>query len=210
MSETKAHSFIAGPAIAAFVSQVSKTIGTKTFSADVSTLPDAALAYLVEYGFNQSIGDTKALSALEKAKQGEKAGVFPKGFSENLETNNAAKAIAAYHAANEGSAAAYEAWENAFLEERAQARLDAIVAGEMVFGSSERLTPEERDRREYTLSLLKSALAQKGKKLPKAAEDLARMTEYVYAQKSHEIEKEVARRAKLRASAGDIDLSAFA
>jgi len=210
MSETKTHTFVAGPALAAIVGQVSKTIGTKAFTADVSTLSDAALAYLVEYGFNQSIGDTKALSALEKAKQGEKAGVFPKGFAEGLETNTAAKAIADFHKANEGSAAAYATWENTFLEERAQARLDAILAGDMVFGSSERLTPEERDRREYTLSLLKSALTQKGKKLPKAAEDLARMTEYVYNQKTHEIEKEVARRAKLRASAGDIDLSAFA
>ncbi len=208
MSQTK-HTFVAGPALSGIVATVAKQIGSQTFSADVATLPDSAIAYLVQYGFAQSIGDTKALSALEKAKQGEKAGVFPEGFSKTLETNNAAAAMSAFFAANEGSKAAYDEWEGTFLSTRAQARLDDIISGDMVFGSSERLSPEEKDRREICTNMLRTALEGQGKKLPKVAEDLNRMLAFVYEKKQAEVDKEIARRAKVRAASADLDLSSF-
>lgn len=212
MSTTnKALTFHAGPALAAITASYVKEIGGTSYTVTVADLSDQSLAYLAEYGYAQSMGDTKALSALEKAKQAEKAGVFPTGFTEKLETSNATSAMTAFFAANEGAKAAYVAWEGPFLAARAEARYKAILAGEMVFGSSERLSPEEKDRREIVTGMIKEAVAKAGKKMPKDAETLNKVIAHVYAQKQGEVDKEVARRAKARVAHGttDLDLGDF-
>lgn len=208
MSDQK-HTFHAGAAIAAITPTFSKTVGNTPFKVNVTDLPDAALAYLAEYGFNQSLGDTSALSTLEKAKQAEKAGVLPEGFTKELTTANAATTLKSAIANGITTQAAFDAWEASYVSARAQARFDAIVSGDVEFGSSERLSPEERDRRDYTLSLLKTALASKGMKMPKDTDVLKAMLAKVGEAKSADIEKEVARRAKGRAAASDVDLSDF-
>jgi hypothetical protein len=173
----------------------------KAFTLDLASLPDAGFAYLLQYGFSKSMGDSNALSNLEKAKQAEKAGILPAGFSEGLETNTAGPALKAHFAKVAGSAEAFAAWEKAFMLERATDRFNAIVAGEMVFGSSERLSPEEKDRREITLEYLTNHLAKRGTKPPRKADELNPMLEKVYAVMQAEIDKIVARRAKDRAAA---------
>ena len=127
----------AAPILSVITATLTKQIGKKTFSASVRDLCDKSIAYLMEYGYTQSMGDTKALSVLEKCKQAEKANVLPEGFSKELDTATAAKALAAFFQEHPESKPLFEAWENAFIEERANSRFDAILAGEMVFGSSE-------------------------------------------------------------------------
>ena len=203
----RTHSHIAAAAVAAITASMTKVIGGETFTVDVATLPDSSIAYLAEYGYAQSMGDTKALSALEKAKAAEKAGVLPEGFTKDLTTQNAAKAVSDHNAAT-GNGDAFDKWEAGFLAERARARFDAILAGDMVFGSAERLSPEDKDRRAICQDMLKNALSAAGKKMPKG-DELQAMLDWVYEQRKAEIDKSVAARAKERAKHGALDLSAF-
>lgn len=189
------------PSIAGVIptlSRVVKDVGT--FTADVAGLPDASIAYLLEYGFSQAIGDTQAIGPIGGIKAGVKAGVLPEDVFKEVDAKDATKALTAFFTSNPDAKAPYESFLAEHLASRAQDRLDAILAGEMVFGVAERLSPEEKDRREFALSILKDSLAP-GQTLPKKAEELRPLLDYVYTQRQAEIDKEVARRAKVRAQA---------
>jgi hypothetical protein len=156
---------------------LSKVIDGITYSVDSTTLPPAGTAYLLAYGFSQALGDTQAMGKEDRAK------AYAKALKDGT-TNGQDEAT----------------WIAAFLAAKAQARLDAIVAGDMVFGSMERLTPEEKDRRTVIDEKIAAWAKAKGVKVPKDAEKINVLRDKLYATHGAAIDAEVARMAKERAN----------
>jgi hypothetical protein len=192
-----------------FLTSATRTLDGKDYVADFSTMPDAGIAYLLQYGFSQAMADSTAVGAVGMIAATVKAKMFTEAESKAMgDTQKSLNAFIAALPADQR--AAYEAWSATFLAERAAARLSAIQAGEMVFNATNSLTPEERDRRDLTASALKDAAIAQSLKLPKKAEDLRPMLEFIYNAKAAEIEAEVSRRAKVRAKTTTVDLSGLA
>lgn len=191
MSDTK-NIVTAGPVIAAFLASSTRSVPGADCTIEYATACDAAIAYLLEYGFSQAIGDTQAVGEKGILAAAISKGTLPKGTVDVPDTE------------------AFKTWAQSFLRDRATARLSAILDGDMVFGRSERLSPEDRDRRDLTLASLKDAAGRQGMKLPKGAAELQPLLDYVYEAEKATIEAEVARRAKVRAKPVTADLSGLA
>ena len=200
MSTTK-QTFTIGPVAAAVIPPLTKTIAGQDYTFDLSGACDAAIAYVLAYGFSQTMGDTQAVGA---------AGLLSAAVKAEVITKEDAKAAkGAGDASNEKLEAwikadpkgpAFETWAASFLAKRAASRLSDILSGDMVFGETERLTPEEKDRREITLRILKDVATAQGVKLPKDAASLKEMLDFVYADQQALIDAEVATLAKRRAA----------
>ena len=190
------------------VRTLSRTIDGVEYSAETQSLPLAGIAYLLDYGFSQAMADTQALGIAALAAAAVKAKAITEADGKAIGDTKAT--LAAFAASNPEVAAAFNGWAAEFLASRAKARLAAIVAGDMTFGSSERLTPEEKDRRELTETALKDAAVAAGKKLPPKAEDRRPMLERIYEMRKGDIEAEVARRAKVRAKAAPVSVDSLA
>jgi hypothetical protein len=191
--------------VAAFLPSVTRTLDGVDYTLALAETPDAGIAYLIQYGFSQAMADTQALGVAALAK----AGVDVKALTEAQATEIGDTKATLVKASPE-TQAAYNAFVGPFLADRAKTRLEAIASGKMVFGSSERLSPEEKDRRDLVDTALRDAAKVQGFKLPTKAEELEPLRDYVYNARKAEIDAEVARRAKARAKAAPaIDLAAL-
>lgn len=178
-------------AIASVLPTLTRTIEDRDFTVDVSTLPDASIRYLLQYGFSQAIADTQALGKDGKLAAAKKAKIITDDTTA------------------EPTEGPYVEWLATYLRDRASLRLAALAEGKMEFASGVRLSPEDRDRRDITEEMLKAAAKQHNLKLPTEAAERKPLLDHVYASAKDHIEKEVARRAKARAATSSIDLSTF-
>jgi hypothetical protein len=171
-----------------------RSIDGTDYTLDMTTTPDATILYLLQYGYSQALGDTQAVANAAMVKAAVKAGVLPDGTTDVPKDHPA-----------------YDAFVANTLATRAKARLDALIGGKMVFGETERLTPEERDRRDITMAILKTAVTAAGARLPPDKDNLQALLDAVYEQRKAEIDRDVAARAKARAKhASGVDLSGLA
>ena len=172
------------------------TLGGKTFATTFASLPLAGQTYLILYGFSQAMRDSQALGNAERVKKAVEAKALPEG-TESLD------ALPAEHKAT------YDTWLAGFLAERAAARFASISDGSITFGGGgTRLTPEESTRRDVIDEMLANHAKAKGVTLPKKEAELAPLRQMVEGVHKAKIDAEVARRLKaahnLSADLGDI------
>lgn len=206
MSDSK-HTYTVGPVLAASLASTTRTINGTDYTIDFATAPDAAIAYLLQNGWSQAIGDSQAVGAKGLVAAAIKAKVITLTKEEIATIGDSMKLLDAWKT-SDPQGEAFAAWAPGFLAAKAETKAADILSGDLVFGTMERLTPEEKDRRDITLTMLKGAAVANGMKLPKDSEELAALLAFTYETEQAAIDKEVARRAKVRAGGGASGLAA--
>ena len=197
MSDNK-HTYTVGPVLADILASTTRTLNGIDYTVDFASVPDATIVYLVQNGWSQAIGDSQATGAKGLVAAAVKDQIIDLSKEEIASLGDSTKALDAWKATHP-QGAEFAAWAQVFLEEKAAAKAADILSGDLVFGTAERLSPEEKDRRDITMTMLKAAAAANGMKLPKAAEELSALRAFTYETEQAAIDKEVQRRAKVRA-----------